>query len=113
MNAAPLAAFARAVLHGLDLHVVPIFPERAEDAAVMGHVTVPVGGAFPDAHGGEVRRLARRHVPLVDAVIGNAVEADFAVRPRLDAGPFDAVVKILALARRKMIDHARRAAGAA
>ena len=112
VHAAALAAFAGAVLHGLDLHVVPVVPERAEDAAVVRHVAIPVGGAFPDAHGGEMRRLERRHVPLVDAVVGNAVEPDLAARPRLHARPFDAVVKILGLARREMIDHAGRAAGA-
>ncbi len=108
-----LAALARAVLHGLHLHVVPVFPERAEDAAVMRHVAVPVGGALPDAHGGEVRRLQRRHVPLVDAVIRDAVEPDLAVRPGLHAGPFDAIVEVLGLARREMIDDAGRAAAAA
>src|SRR5262245_52592398 len=79
----------------------------------MGHVAVPVGGALPDAHGGQVRRLQRRHVPLVDAVIGNAVEPDLAVRPGLHAGPLDAVVEILGLARREMIDEAGRATAAA
>ena len=79
----------------------------------MRHVAVPVGGALPDAHGGEVRRLQRRHVPLVDAVVGDAVEPDLAVRPGLHAGPFDAVVEILGLARREVVDEARRAAAAA
>ena len=79
----------------------------------MRHVAIPVGGAFPDAHRGEMRRLERRDVPLIDAVIGNAVEPDLAVRPRLHAGPFDAVVEILGLARREMIDEARRHAAAA
>src|SRR5499433_4532668 len=91
----PLAALARPVLHRFHLHVVPVLPERADDAAVVGHVAVPVGGALPDAHGGQVRWLQRRHVPLVDAVIGNAVEPDLAVGPGLHAGPFDAVVEIL------------------
>src|SRR5499433_2184269 len=113
MYAGPLAALARAVLHRLHLHVVPVFPERADDAAVMGHVAVPVGGALPDAHGRQVRRLQRRLVPLVDAVIGNAVEPDLTVRPGLHAGPLDAVVEILGLARREMIDDAGRATAAA
>ena len=79
----------------------------------MGHVAVPVGGPLPDAHGGEVRRLQRRHVPLVDGIVGDAVEPDLAGRPRLHAGPFDAVVEILGLARREVVDEARRAAGTA
>ena len=51
------AALAEAVLHGLHLHVVPVGPEGTEDAAVMRHVPVPVGGAFPDAHRRQVRGL--------------------------------------------------------
>src|SRR5260221_5143662 len=51
-------------------------------------------------------------MPLVDAVIRYAVEPDLAVRPWLHAGPFDAVVEILGLARREVIDHARRATAA-
>ena len=113
VHAAPLAALAGAVLHGLHLHVVPVFRKRAEDAAVVRHLAVEVGAALPDAHGGEVGRLQRRHVPLVDGVVGNAVEPDLAVRPGLHAGPFDAVVEILGLARRPVVDVARRAAGAA
>ena len=80
---------------------------------MAGHVAEPVGGAFPNAHRSEMRRLQRGDVPLVDAVIGDAVEPDLAVRPRLGARPFDAVVEILGLARREMVDHAGRAAGAA
>ena len=79
----------------------------------MRHVAIPVGRAFPDAHRGEVRRLQRGDVPLVDAVIRDAVEPDLAVRPRLHAGPFDAVIEVLGLARREVIDVAGRAAGAA
>ena len=113
VHAASLAALAGAVLHGLDLHVVPVLPERAENAAVVRHVAIPVGGAFPDAHGGEMRRLQRRDMPLVDAVVGNAVEPDLAVRPWLHAGPFDAVIEVLGLARREVVDAARRHAAAA
>src|SRR6266478_1198087 len=113
VHARTFAALARAVLHGLDLHVVPVFPERADDAAVMGHVAVPVGGALPHAHGGEVRRLEARHMPLIDGVIGDTVEPDLAVRPRLRAGPFDAVVEVLGLAGREMIDETGRAPASA
>ena len=113
VHAASLAALASAVLHGLHLHVVPVFPERAEDAAVMRHVAIPVSGAFPDAHGGEVRRGKARDVPLVDAVVGDAAQSDLAARPGLHAGPFDAVEKILGLARREMVDEAGRTTAAA
>src|SRR5579863_7412420 len=60
-----------------------------------------------------MRRLQARDMPLVDAVIRDAVEAHLAVRPRLYAGPFDAIEKVLGLAWREMIDEARRAARAA
>src|SRR6185436_10859963 len=111
-TAAP-AALAGAVLNRLDLHVVPVFPEGREHAAVMRHIAVPVGGTFPDAHGGKMRRLQRCDLPLVDAVIRNSVEPDFSVRPRLHACPLDAVVEIFRLAWGEMIDEARRASGAA
>src|SRR5262249_59527210 len=55
------------------------------------------------------RRLQRRDVPLIDTVIGNPVEPNLAVRPRLHASPFDAVVEILGLARREMVDEPGRA----
>src|SRR5919197_3543942 len=97
-NAAPWAALAQSILHGLNLHVVPVRPKRAENTAVMGHVAIPVGGAFPDAHRGKARRLKRRHMPLVDCIGRNAVEPHFAVAPRLGARPFDTVVKILGFA---------------
>src|SRR5204862_1728673 len=88
-------------------------PERAEDAAMMRHVAVPIGGALPDAHGGEMRRAQRGDVPLVDAVVGNAVEPDLAVAPGLHAGPFDAVVEVLGLARREVVDRSGRTTAAA
>src|SRR5205807_9558736 len=111
-NAAARAALAESVLHRLNLHVVPVSPEAAENASVMRHVTIPVSRAFPNAHRGQVRRLERRHLPLVDRIVGDAVEADLAVAPWLDSGPLDAVVKIFSLARREMIDVTRRAAAA-
>ena len=111
-TAAP-AALAGPVLHRLHLHVVPILPEGAEDAAMVRHVAIPVGRAFPDAHGGKMWRLQRSDVPLVDCVVGDSVEADLAVAPGLCCGPFDAVVEVLGLARRKMIDEPRRASAPA
>ena len=80
---------------------------------MVGHVTVPVGCALPDAHGGQMRRLQRGHVPLVDGVVGDAVEADLAVRPWLCGRPFDAVVQVLGLARGEVVDEARRGAAPA
>src|SRR5258706_13921419 len=112
-DAAARAALAEAVLHGPHLHAVPVRPEGAEDAAVVRHVAVPVGRALPDAHRREVRRLQRGDVPLVDAVVRDAVQADAAARPGLHAGPLDALVEIPGLARREVIDIARRGAGAA
>ena len=76
-------------------------------------LAVVVGRAFPDAQRGEVLRLQRRRLPLVHRVIGDAVQADLAVRPRLHAGPVDADRDVLRLARRPGFQVARRAAGAA
>src|SRR5262245_13676613 len=79
----------------------------------MRHVAVPVGGAFPDAHRGKMRRLQRCDMPLVDTVVRNAVEPDLSIRPRLHASPLDAVVEIFRLAWREMVDEAWRASGPA
>jgi hypothetical protein len=113
VHARPVSALAGAILHGLHLHVVPVGPEGGENAAVMRHVAVPVGRALPDAHGGEMRRLQRSHMPLIDAVIGNAVQPDPAVRPGLHPGPLDAMVEVFCFARRKVIDITGRTAAAA
>ena len=107
------AALAEPVLDRLHLHVVPVGEEGGEDPAVVRHVAVPVRGALPDAHRREMRRLQRRDVPLVHAVVGDAVQPHLAARPRLHARPLDAVVEVLRLARREVIDETRRAAGAA
>src|SRR4029453_5718194 len=58
-------------------------------------------------------RLERCHVPLIDAVLGDAVEPDLPVRPWLHGGPLDAIVKVARLPRREMIDEAWRATRAA
>src|SRR6478752_5766707 len=50
-------AFAKTVLDGFHLHVVPVRPESREDAAVMGHVAIPVGRTFPNAHRSQMWRL--------------------------------------------------------
>src|SRR5665213_965465 len=60
-----------------------------------------------------MRRLQCADLPLVHGVIGNAADADFAAAPVLRAGPFDAVVKVLRLARGPDVEMARRASGAA
>ena len=71
---------AAPVLHGVDLRLRPILNEApAENAAVVRHVAVEIGGAFPNANRSEVLRLQRGRLPLILAVIGDAIEADLAV----------------------------------
>ena len=91
VHAAAMAFDAKPVLHGLDLHVVPVLREGVVDAAVVAELAIEIGKAFPDADGGEVLGLQARDLPLVDGVVGDAAQADLAVRPRLHARPFDAV----------------------
>ena len=50
-------------------------------------------------------------MPLIDRVIGNAVQTDIAVGPGLNAGPLDALVEVSRLARREVIDITGRSAG--
>ena len=92
----------------VDLRLRPVLHEAAaEDAAVMRHVAVEIGGAFPQADRGEMLGLQRRGLPLVLGVVGDAVEADLAVRPGLHAGPVDALRQVLRLAQRPDVDDAR------
>src|SRR6476619_1603572 len=108
-----MAARAQTVLHGLHLHVVPILREGRIDAAIVAKLAIEVGETFPHADRGEMLRLQVRHLPLVDRVIGNAGEADLAVRPVLLARPFDAIREILRLAWRPVLDVTGRAAATA
>src|SRR5262249_53576710 len=83
------------------------------DAAVPAKLAVVIGGPFPDAQRSEVLGLERRSLPLVHRIVGDAGEADLAVRPQLRPGPFDAGREILRLARRPRVEKTRRSAGAA
>src|SRR5439155_2040166 len=51
-------------------------------------------------------------LPLVHSVIRDAVDADLAVAPGLRAGPLDALIEILRLARRPHVEIAGRTPGA-
>ena len=106
------AAVALAVLAGDDGLSVPGLGEPAGDAAVVGQVAVEISRPLPDAHGRQVRRLERGHLPLVHPVVGDAVQTHLPVAPGLGARPLDAVVKIPGLARRPNFQIARRAARA-
>src|SRR5919202_1279220 len=104
------AASTEPMLHRHDLLLEPVAPKVAQDPAVSRHVAIEIGRALPRADGGQVGRLQRGHVPLVDRIVGDAVETDLAVAPGLPAGPLDAVVQVLRLARRERVDIAGRAA---
>ena len=49
------AARADAVLHACDLARIPAGQKITENAAVTAHFAIVVGGALPDAQGGEMR----------------------------------------------------------
>ncbi len=108
VHAALEAARAAPVLERVDLRARPVVRETvAENAAVMRHVAIEVGGALPQADRGQVLWLQRRALPLVLGVVGDAVQPDLAVRPRLHARPFDAGGEVHRLAARPDVDHAR------
>src|SRR5215210_1626785 len=71
-DAAALAARADAVLHGFDLHVLPVLLERRDDAAMVRGVAVAVGIALPDANRGQMFRLQTGGAPLRGGVVGNS-----------------------------------------
>src|SRR5918993_5707938 len=103
----------QSILYGLYLHVVPIGPERAENASMVRHISVEVGSALPDAHRSKGRRLKGGNLPLIDAIVRDAVETDLAVTPGLCGGPLDALIEISCLTGGEMIDVAGRAPAAA
>ena len=92
---------------------MPAREEVAQDAAVAGELAVIIRRAFPHAQRGEMRRIESAGIPLVHRIVRDAVDADLAVAPALRAGPFDALIDILRLARRPHVEFARRAPGAA
>ena len=103
-----------AVLDRLDLARIPDFHELVmENAPVPGPVAVVVGRALPGDHRRQVLGLERRDLPLVDGVVGDAVQAHLAVRPLLLPRPFDGDGEVLGLARGEDVQIAGRAAGAA
>jgi len=93
------AALTDAVLHAGALAGKPALEKLAEDPTVARQIPVIIGGAFPHANRGKVRRREGGNPPLIHRVIGNAVQPDLAIAPRLHARPFDAVVEIPRLAR--------------
>ncbi len=74
---------------------------------MVGHVPVPVRGTLPHTHGGQMFRLPRGHLPLVDAVIGHTIEAHLATAPRLRARPLDALFEVICFPRREMLNITR------
>lgn len=62
---APQPALAEPVLHSVKGPRKEIFEEPAVDATVAHEFPVPIGGAFPHANGGQMRRLVLGDVPLV------------------------------------------------
>src|SRR5262249_45628734 len=85
------SAGAAPMLDGVDLRLRPVLDETAtENAAMMGHIGIERGGPPPDGGGGRVLGLQPRRLPLILGIVGNAIETDFTVGPRLHACPFDA-----------------------
>ena len=90
-----LGALALAILNVDYLVLCPSFLELTENAAVVAGIAVAVVLALPRNDGRQVRRVLGRYAPLVAGVVGDAEHADFAVAPRLRAGPLDALVQVL------------------
>ncbi len=107
------SALAEAMLRAMEGAREQIVEELAVNAAVARDLAIPVGGAFPDAQRGEMRRLMLRHVPLVHGVIGDAIHPHLAAAPRLRRGPLDTGIDVGGLARRPRVEKSGRAAGAA
>ena len=68
---------------------------------------------LPRHNGGQMGRLKRRYLPLLDGEIGDAQQTDLAGRPGLRGGPFDRVIKISRLQRRHHFIESGRLSGSA
>src|SRR5262249_11296035 len=88
---------------------IPPGPELRVDAAVTAAIPIAVRGPLPYADRRQVRRLERRHQPLVHGVVRDAVQPDLAVAPVLRGRPFDAVVQVANLPSRPRVEHSGRA----
>jgi len=108
------ARVAAACLAGAVLNdeTVPAVAEPGEDSAVVGGVAVHVAGSFPNADGGEVRWLECCDLPLGHGVVGDPIQPDLAVAPRLGGGPLDALVEVLGLPLAQRMEVAGRPSGA-
>jgi hypothetical protein len=67
------------------------------NAAVVAESRHEIGRTAPRGDRGQMRRTKGCYLPLGDRVVGLSDQTDLAVRPRLDAGPFDDVVKVVCL----------------
>ena len=90
-----LRPFAAAVLHMCHLRLRPALLELRQNAAVVKRVAIVVVAPFPGNNRGQMRRVLRRHAPLVIGVVGDAQHADLAVAPRLRARPLDAKIEVV------------------
>src|ERR1041385_896548 len=107
-----LGVLATPVLDVDDLMLGPQLLEFAQDAAMVAGIAVAVVLSLPRDDGGEMRRGLRGGAPLIVCVVRDAEHADLAVAPRLGAGPFNAEIEIVDLARGVVVHHTGRPAGA-
>src|SRR5215469_13165975 len=85
---------ADAMLYARYLRRVPLPDEDVQYSAVAGEVPVEVAATLPRADRGQMRRLERGDLPLVNCVVRDAKQADLAGAPPLRRGPLDAVVVV-------------------
>src|SRR5450756_462805 len=108
-HAAARAALADAMLHRDNRARIPVRDEFGIDASVVTGLAVMGGRAFPRTHRRQMRRRELRYQPRVHCEIRDTDEPYLAAGPALRGRPFDAVIKILSLARRPGIDVTGRA----
>src|SRR5579875_127136 len=109
----PRTAFSAAMLHRLDLDVIPVLAEGAQDAAMTRLLPKNVVRAFPNTARGEMRRIFCGDLPLVGGIVRNSAHADLTSRPRLCRRPLDALHDVVDFTRRARIEKSRRPPSAA
>ena len=94
--------------------VPPIAAEEiAQNAALVDRGAIRIVQPVEGGDAGERRRFLDRHPPLRHAKVRLPDAADFAVRPRLMAEPFDDVVEVFLLVLVEQAEFAARFAAAA
>ena len=97
IDPADLSPGPQPVLNDRHLNRLPKGKKVTYDTAVASHIPIIIIAAFEGTNGRQMGRLESGGGPLIDAIVGDAQQADLPAAPGLCGGPFNAFVDILRL----------------